>query len=205
MKYAPKVTVTVVGGTTADGRITEGSDVIYKCHADANPSEVTHRWYINEELVVGDYKTQMVSDGISFIRANGTQERTEREMKNQRNEYSSLLGDALDYALISIIFLFSFRSFTIFRGSIMTASSSARCTMSLERARPVNPSTSAVSGRSHIFLLFFVFMPCHLNTNSHASSPSQVIHNTFHAIPQMVPCSGRDQNPSRQTSALLSR
>lgn len=61
MKYAPKIKVSAIGGTMSDGRIAEGSDVKYKCHADANPPEVTYRWYINDELVIGDFTTEMVS------------------------------------------------------------------------------------------------------------------------------------------------
>lgn len=53
--------MSAVGGTMSDGRIAEGSDVTYKCHGDANPPEVTYRWYINEELVIGDFTTEMVS------------------------------------------------------------------------------------------------------------------------------------------------
>lgn len=62
VKYAPKVTVKVVGGLAASGgRLLEGADVKLACGSDANPSEVTYRWYVNEELVVGDYTTEMVS------------------------------------------------------------------------------------------------------------------------------------------------
>lgn len=68
VKYAPKVTVTVVAGTTpaagsssGGARLLEGADVTLACGSDANPSEVTYRWYVNEELVVGDYTTEMVS------------------------------------------------------------------------------------------------------------------------------------------------
>lgn len=61
VKYAPKVSVSVIGGALAGGRIPEGAEVIFSCRSDANPSEVTYRWYINEELVVGDHTTEMVS------------------------------------------------------------------------------------------------------------------------------------------------
>lgn len=62
VKYAPKVTVKVVGGLAAGGgRLLEGADVTLACGSDANPSEVTYRWYVNEELVIGDYTTEMVS------------------------------------------------------------------------------------------------------------------------------------------------
>lgn len=90
VKYAPKVKVTVraasgtaaapsaslisggiagagatsgafLGAGAASGRIAEGADVRVSCRSDANPAEVTYRWYINEELVVGDYTTELVS------------------------------------------------------------------------------------------------------------------------------------------------
>ena len=62
VKYAPKVSISVIGESSlTGGRIPEGSDVRFLCRADANPSNVTYRWYINEELVAGDYTTEMVS------------------------------------------------------------------------------------------------------------------------------------------------
>lgn len=69
VKYAPKVSVSVVGENSLNGgRIPEGSDVRFMCRADANPSNVTYRWFINEELVAGDYTTELVSqDAIIFI------------------------------------------------------------------------------------------------------------------------------------------
>lgn len=73
VKYAPKVSVSAIGGTMSDGRIAEGSDVKYKCHADANPPEVTYRWYINEELVIGDFTTEMVSGRIKVCTVHRTQ------------------------------------------------------------------------------------------------------------------------------------
>lgn len=61
VKYAPKVTVSVVGGALAGGRIPEDAEVILSCQADANPQEVKYRWFINDELMPGDYTTKMVS------------------------------------------------------------------------------------------------------------------------------------------------
>lgn len=60
VKYAPKVSVSVIGGALAGGRIPEGAEVRLSCRADANPTDLTYRWYINDELVVGDYTTEMV-------------------------------------------------------------------------------------------------------------------------------------------------
>lgn len=51
----------MIGGAIAGGRIPEGAEVRLACRSDANPSDVTYRWYINEEPVVGDYTTELVS------------------------------------------------------------------------------------------------------------------------------------------------
>ncbi|KAH8291688.1 hypothetical protein KR018_005602 [Drosophila ironensis] len=61
VKYAPKVTVSVVGGALAGGKIPEGAEVILSCQADANPHELSYRWFINDELMTGDFTTKMVS------------------------------------------------------------------------------------------------------------------------------------------------
>ncbi|XP_065364987.1 irregular chiasm C-roughest protein [Calliphora vicina] len=65
VKYAPKVTVSVVGGALAGGRIPESAEVILSCQADANPPVQTYRWFINDELVTGDYTTKMVIHNVS--------------------------------------------------------------------------------------------------------------------------------------------
>lgn len=65
VKYAPKVTVSVVGGALAGGRIPEGAEVILSCQADANPPVQSYRWFINDELVTGDYTTKMVIHNVS--------------------------------------------------------------------------------------------------------------------------------------------
>lgn len=61
VKYAPKIKVNVIGGALAGGRIPEGAEVRLSCRADANPNELTYRWYINDKPTVGDYTTEMVS------------------------------------------------------------------------------------------------------------------------------------------------
>uniref|UniRef100_A0A1A9ZLV7 Ig-like domain-containing protein n=1 Tax=Glossina pallidipes TaxID=7398 RepID=A0A1A9ZLV7_GLOPL len=65
VKYAPKVSVSVVGGALAGGRIPEGAEIILSCQADANPPVQTYRWFINDELVTGDYTTKMVVHNVS--------------------------------------------------------------------------------------------------------------------------------------------
>jgi hypothetical protein len=64
VKYAPKVSVSVIGGALAGGRILEGAEVRLSCRADANPDDLKYHWYINDEVVIGDYTTEMVSLGL---------------------------------------------------------------------------------------------------------------------------------------------
>lgn len=79
VKYAPKVKVKVMGslpggaGGSVGGagggsvhmstgsRIVEHSQVRLECRADANPSDVRYRWFINDEPIIGGQKTEMVS------------------------------------------------------------------------------------------------------------------------------------------------
>lgn len=65
VKYAPKVTLSIVGGLGPSGRLTEGADVRLACKADANPLDLTYRWYINDELVPGDYTTELMIPNIT--------------------------------------------------------------------------------------------------------------------------------------------
>lgn len=43
----------------------EGADVRLLCSADANPPDVTYRWFINDQLVAGDPTTELVLTNIS--------------------------------------------------------------------------------------------------------------------------------------------
>ncbi|XP_039499574.1 irregular chiasm C-roughest protein [Drosophila santomea] len=65
VKYAPKVSVSVVGGALAGGKIPEGAEVILSCQADANPHELSYRWFINDELMTGDFTTKMIIHNVS--------------------------------------------------------------------------------------------------------------------------------------------
>ncbi|KAJ8920019.1 hypothetical protein NQ315_006550 [Exocentrus adspersus] len=65
VKYAPKVTVTIMAGLNKNGRIPEGSEVRLGCHADANPSDVTYRWFLNEDPLIGDYTTELVLHNVT--------------------------------------------------------------------------------------------------------------------------------------------
>ncbi|XP_052743117.1 irregular chiasm C-roughest protein isoform X2 [Bicyclus anynana] len=47
VKYAPKVKIRIKSGR----RIPEGQDVVISCTADANPSNLTFRWVMNESII----------------------------------------------------------------------------------------------------------------------------------------------------------
>ncbi|KAK9687436.1 Immunoglobulin I-set domain [Popillia japonica] len=65
VKYAPKVTVSIISGTAPNGRIPEGAEVHIGCHADANPIDVTYRWFLGEKLLIGDYTTELVLHNVT--------------------------------------------------------------------------------------------------------------------------------------------
>ncbi|XP_017054972.1 irregular chiasm C-roughest protein [Drosophila ficusphila] len=65
VKYAPKVAVSVVGGALAGGKIPEGAEVILSCQADANPHELSYRWFVNDELMAGDFTTKMIIHNVT--------------------------------------------------------------------------------------------------------------------------------------------
>ncbi|KAJ8706062.1 hypothetical protein PYW07_010839 [Mythimna separata] len=52
VKYAPKVKMFITSG--ANGKIPEGDDVVIACRADANPSNLTYKWFLNEKLIEGN-------------------------------------------------------------------------------------------------------------------------------------------------------
>jgi hypothetical protein len=65
VKYAPKVTLSIISGLGPTGRLTEGAEVRLACKADANPLDLTYRWYINDDLVPGDYTTELIIPNIT--------------------------------------------------------------------------------------------------------------------------------------------
>ncbi|XP_060663370.1 LOW QUALITY PROTEIN: irregular chiasm C-roughest protein [Drosophila nasuta] len=93
VKYAPKVKVNVIGTTTSGSghgngngngvgngngngithplgtgvvqRIVEHAQVRLECRADANPSDVRYRWYINDEPIINGQKTEMVIRNVT--------------------------------------------------------------------------------------------------------------------------------------------
>ncbi|XP_011693793.1 PREDICTED: irregular chiasm C-roughest protein-like [Wasmannia auropunctata] len=54
VRYAPKVSLSKID------RIVEGSELRFKCSAEANPPDVEYRWFINKKKVIGDYTTEMI-------------------------------------------------------------------------------------------------------------------------------------------------
>lgn len=65
VKFAPKVTVSVVSNTLGNGRIPEGAEVRFACHAEANPNKVSYKWYINDELIIDDQSTELIIPSIN--------------------------------------------------------------------------------------------------------------------------------------------
>ncbi|EDW44053.1 irregular chiasm C-roughest protein [Drosophila sechellia] len=83
VKYAPKVKVNVMGSLpggavgsvggagggsvhmSTGSRIVEHSQVRLECRADANPSDVRYRWFINDEPIIGGQKTEMVIRNVT--------------------------------------------------------------------------------------------------------------------------------------------
>ncbi|XP_050312144.1 irregular chiasm C-roughest protein-like [Anthonomus grandis grandis] len=65
VKYAPKVTVSVISGMSQSGRIPEGSEVRLGCKADANPPTVSYKWFMNDEPIIGDFTTELVIHNVS--------------------------------------------------------------------------------------------------------------------------------------------
>lgn len=58
VQYAAEIKLTIVN---EDGDVFEGGEAKFACTANANPGDVVYKWFINNELVVGDYTTEMVS------------------------------------------------------------------------------------------------------------------------------------------------
>lgn len=88
VKYAPKVTVTVLSGMSPSGRISEGSEVRLGCKADANPSDVSYKWFMNDDPIIGDFTTELV------------------RLLIKRFSYNRKLANFVNRLLISILNLF---------------------------------------------------------------------------------------------------
>lgn len=66
VKYPPKVQVSLISGTLANEKIPEGTEIRIACQMEANPiDDLSYRWYINGELAIGDYTTELIIHNIS--------------------------------------------------------------------------------------------------------------------------------------------
>ncbi|KAG6465138.1 hypothetical protein O3G_MSEX014955, partial [Manduca sexta] len=52
VKYAPKVKIYIK--SKVNGKIPEGEDVVIACRADANPTNLTFKWSVNDEIINGN-------------------------------------------------------------------------------------------------------------------------------------------------------
>lgn len=55
------MTVVLAEGALDTGRIPEGNTIKFWCNADANPNDVTYRWFLNDEVVIDATLNQLVS------------------------------------------------------------------------------------------------------------------------------------------------
>lgn len=53
--------IAIVEGALDTGRIPVDNAIRLKCNADANPSELTYQWYINDEMIIGATSSELVS------------------------------------------------------------------------------------------------------------------------------------------------
>ncbi|XP_058798126.1 irregular chiasm C-roughest protein-like isoform X3 [Phymastichus coffea] len=65
VRYAPKVSLKIHPGFSQNERIREGSELRFKCRAEANPPIMEYKWYINDRKAVGDYTTEMVIHNVT--------------------------------------------------------------------------------------------------------------------------------------------
>lgn len=92
VKFAPKVSVSVISGALANGRIQEGAEVRLACHAEANPAEVFFKWYINDNKITGDHSTELIIPNIT------------RELHDSivKCEVSNVVGKSMDSETLDI-------------------------------------------------------------------------------------------------------
>lgn len=61
VQYAPKVVVSVVNGALDSGQIPDGSTIDAMCVVDANPADVSYKWFLNDEELPEQNARVMVS------------------------------------------------------------------------------------------------------------------------------------------------
>ncbi|XP_063543466.1 irregular chiasm C-roughest protein-like [Cydia strobilella] len=64
VQYAPKVRVFIKSGA-ATGRIQEGDTLAVGCQANANPNNLTYRWFLNNEHIAGAVRNELILPNIS--------------------------------------------------------------------------------------------------------------------------------------------
>lgn len=65
MKYAPKVSVSIIEGALDTGRIPVDNAIKLRCITDANPNNnLTYQWYVNDEMIVDATFSELVRTQI---------------------------------------------------------------------------------------------------------------------------------------------
>lgn len=64
VQFAPKVRMFVKTGVLK-GIIEEGDTVVIGCQASANPSNLTYKWYVNNDPMNGDLRNELILSNIS--------------------------------------------------------------------------------------------------------------------------------------------
>ncbi|XP_052872055.1 irregular chiasm C-roughest protein-like [Anopheles cruzii] len=90
VKYAPKVRIAVIGGALNGGRLTEGTEVRLSCQADANPPDLSFRWFVDDELAESGNASDLIIANVSR-RYHGTVVRCEVRNAVGKSEESSTL------------------------------------------------------------------------------------------------------------------
>ncbi|CAK1549214.1 unnamed protein product [Leptosia nina] len=64
VQYAPRVKIYVKPGSTS-GKMHEGDAVVFGCQASANPNNLSFKWYVNSEHVIGTYGNELIISNIT--------------------------------------------------------------------------------------------------------------------------------------------
>lgn len=67
VQYPPKVKISLIEGGLDTGLIPEGNIINLVCICDSNPSEVTYRWHLNDELLPDQNSKTLVSSSLIFF------------------------------------------------------------------------------------------------------------------------------------------
>ncbi|CAG2180997.1 unnamed protein product, partial [Oppiella nova] len=61
VKYAPEIQLKV---TEPGGQARIGDNIALSCEANANPNELLYKWFKNDEIIIGDYSTQLLLSAV---------------------------------------------------------------------------------------------------------------------------------------------